>query len=206
MSVEITVDDKASSKIAALIEACGKEGRAHLHQVAANALANLIQRHIAYYAARKHTTARELGAQITGHYEKGSAAITSHGDAESGTVSIPIPGIQRAWSDLDITPSNANRLTIPISSKSYGHRVAELGALGWKFFQGKKGHEAEDILFGYKGNGKDKEVDAMYVLKTYIHQPKDPTLLPSKEELGKTAAESSVREVMRIIRKARSAA
>ena len=203
MSVEITVDDKASTVIAALIDACGKAGRVHLHQVAANALANLIQRHVAYYAARKHTTARELGAQITGHYEKGSAAITSHGDFESGTVVIPIPGIQRAWHDLNIT-AKKGALTIPVHQMSYGRRVLEMEALGWKVWSPKKkdGATMSGVLMGRR----DGEVAALYILKKSVHQPKDPTLLPSNEELGKTAAESAVREVMRIIRKARSAA
>lgn len=203
MSVEITIDDRASTKIAALIDACGDAGRVHLHQVAANAVANQIQRHIAHYAAGKHTTARELGAKITGHYEKGSAAISSHGGFASGTVVIPIPGIQRAWHDLNITAKKGS-LTIPVHQMSYGRRVLEMEALGWKVWSPKKkdGATTSGILMGRR----DGEVAALYILRKSVHQPKDPTLLPSKDEIGKTAAESAVREVMRIIRKTRSAA
>lgn len=213
MSVEVTVEDRASGKVAALIGACGDAGRSHLHTVAANALASQIQRHIAFYALRKHGTALTLGGTPTGHYEKGAAAITSDATAEGGTVHIPIPGIQRAWHDIILTTptkNGKNFLTIAKYGSVYGHTVSEARAMGWKIFRpgrrkdGTYSKKAPKILLGYRNKGDDKEL--LYTLAEKVRQPKDPSLLPSKENMAKTAADAVVKEIFRIIRKARGAA
>jgi len=213
MSVEVTIDDRASGKVAAVLEACGDAGRAHLHTTAANAVANQIQRHISLYARNKHTTATNLGGTKTHHYENGSADITSRGDANCGTVSIPIPGIQRAWHDIILTTptkNGKNFLTIAKYGSVYGHTVSEARAMGWKIFRpgrrkdGTYSKKAPKILLGYRNKGDDKEL--LYTLAEKVRQTKDPSLLPSKENMAKTAADAVVKEIFRIIRKARGAA
>lgn len=205
--MNVSIDVSSNKVIPKMMAALGEEGRRELHAVAVEDLANFITAHIRAYAPSKHQTADAFGAQPTGHYEKGMAAIGTSASADEGTVTIPIPGISRAWGAIEITPTRANRLTVPLTSAGqdvYGRTVGELRALGWKFFQGRKGHDAEDILFGYRGQGKNRETKAMFVLKTIVRLEQDASLLPSKDELYKRAANAMVKRIMDVVRKARS--
>ena len=205
--MNVLVDVSSNKVIPRMMAALGAEGRSELYAVAVEDLANFITAHIASYAPSKHRTAHAFGAQPTGHYEKGMAAIGTSASADEGTVTIPIPGISRAWGAIEITPRRANRLTVPLSSAGetvYGKTVVELREHGWKFFQGQKGHDAEDILFGYRGKGKDRETKAMFVLKTVVALDQDASLLPSKEAISKRAANAMVRRIMDVVRKART--
>lgn len=205
--MNLSVDISTNKVIPRLIEKLGPEGRRELHAVAADDLAVFITDHIRAYAGSKHRTAHAFGARPTGHYTKGMAAIGTSATPDEGVVTIPIPGISRAFHDLEIRPGRANRLTIPLSSAGdtvYGRTVGELKALGWKFFQGRKGHEAEDILFGYRGKGKSRETKAMFVLKTIVLQERDPSLLPGEDDIAKRASNAIIHRVMDAVKAARS--
>ena len=182
---------------------CLKPGsRRLLFSAAAAAVSNLVRRHIAADAPRRHNSARRLGATPTGFMEAAARKTVFHADEQHGEVVIPSPGFGRAFHDVEITPTKANRLTIPISAHAYGHRVSELKSFGWKFFQGLKGHEAEDILFGYRGKGKDREVKPLYVLKNYVRQAQDRSLLPSDAAISTTASRAMMATIQSISRKA----
>lgn len=207
MTVEVEI--KSNDIVRKLMAAFAPETRASMHALAADELAETIGAHIRRYAMSKHATARRFGAQPTRHYENGVGRISTSADSARGQVVIPIPGISRAWGAVEITPVRANRLTIPITPGGqtvYGKTVGELRALGWKFFQGPRGHESEDILFGYRGKGKAREVKAMFVLKTFVRLEQDASLLPTKEALSKKASNAIIKEVMEVVRKARGAA
>lgn len=177
-------------------------GRRDLFSAAAAAVSNLVRRHIAADAPRRHNSASRLGATPTGFMEAAARKTVFHADEQHGEVVIPSPGFGRAFHDVEITPTKANRLTIPISAHAYGHRVSELRSFGWKFFQGLKGHEAEDILFGYRGKGKDREVKPLYVLKNYVRQAQDRSLLPSDAAIGTTAARAMMAWIQHVGTKA----
>ena len=207
MTVEVEI--QSNDVVKKLMAAFAPETRASMHALAADELAETIGAHIRRYAMTKHATARRFGAQPTGHYENGVGRISTSADSAHGEVVIPIPGISRAWGPVEITPVRANRLTVPITPGGqtvYGKTVGELRALGWRFFQGQRGHEAEDILFGYRGKGKEREVKAMFVLKTFVRLEQDASLLPTKEELSRKASNAIIREVMEVVKKARGAA
>ena len=205
----VDVEIKSNDIVRKLMAAFAPETRASMHALAADELAETIGAHIRRYAMSKHATARRFGAQPTRHYENGVGRISTSADSARGYVVIPIPGISRAWGPVEITPVRANRLTIPIppgGETVYGKTVGELRALGWKFFQGPRGHESEDILFGYRGKGKEREVKAMFVLKTFVRLEQDASLLPTQEALSKKASNAIIREVMEVVKKARGAA
>ena len=205
----VDVEIKSNKVVSKLMAAFAPETRASMHALAADELAETIGAHIRRYAMSKHATARRFGAQPTRHYENGVGRISTSADSSRGEVVIPIPGISRAWGAVEITPVRANRLTIPITPGGqtvYGKTVGELRALGWKFFQGPRGHESEDILFGYRGKGKAREVKAMFVLKTFVRLEQDASLLPTQEALSKKASNAIIREVMEVVKKARGAA
>ena len=207
MTVEVEI--KSNDIVRKLMAAFAPETRASMHALAADELAETIGAHIRRYAMSKHATARRFGAQPTRHYENGVGRISTSADSSRGYVVIPIPGISRAWGPVEITPVRANRLTIPITPGGqtvYGKTVGELRALGWKFFQGPRGHESEDILFGYRGKGREREVKAMFVLKTFVRLEQDASLLPTQEALSRKASNAIIREVMEVVKKARGAA
>lgn len=197
----IKVSYKVPKSLRDWVGAVGAAGRHDLFSAAAAAVCNLVRRHIAAEAPRRHFSASRLGAAPTGHLEEAARKTVYHADSEHGEVVIPAPGFERAFHDVEITPTRANRLTIPIRDVAYGHRASELRSLGWKFFQGLKGHKSEDILFGYRGKGKDREVVPLYLLKTHVQQDQDRSLLPSDAEIGTTAARAMMAWIQRVATK-----
>lgn len=192
----VTVSIESNNVIGAMMDAVGPEGRHQLLSVAANAVRNACQEHVRSYAQSKHLTAHRLGAQPTGHYEKGSAAISWSADSESGTVTIPIPGISRAFGDVRVSPRRGKALTIPISDVAYGRTVAEVRALGWTVFRPK----GKDYLMGSDESGN---VKPMFRLVGGVVLRQDPTLLPSMDDNAGTAAKAMLNEIRRCVEKAR---
>lgn len=188
--IEVNCDvSKASAALGRIMAKIGPAGRHELYSAAAASVGNLVKRHVSRESLRRHFSARRLGAQPTGHLEKGARAVTFFASPASGEVIIPIPGISRAFQDLEIIPNHAKALTIPMNAHSYGRRVAELRALGWNFF--KMGKESSGILFGRR----EEEVVPMYVLKTRVRQAQDRSLLPSDADVARSAA-SAMRQVI----------
>ena len=99
---------------------------------------------------------------------------------------------------MEIVADNAPNLSIPINKLAYGRRVKELRSFGWKFFTPPKGHDKEDILFGYRGKGKDREVLPLYLLKKSVQQRQDRSLLPSDAAISTTASRAMLSEIQRI--------
>lgn len=195
----VSVSIHSNHVLDAMVNAVGPEGRHQLLSVAANAVKNACQEHVRAYAQSKHLTAHRLGAQPTGHYEKGSAAISWSADTESGTVTIPIPGISRAYGDVRITPRRARSLAIPISDVAYGRTVAEVRALGWTVFRPK----GKDFLMGSDEAGNVKPMFRL-VGSSVLRQ--DASLLPSMADNAGTAAKAMLAEIRRCVAKARGQA
>ncbi|MBO4709468.1 MAG: hypothetical protein J5727_06805 [Kiritimatiellae bacterium] len=206
MKVEISI--RQSTVPDALIRSLSPSARTDLHAVAAETVAEFVGAHIRSYAGRKHTTAQAFGASPTRHYEDGAAAISTSADASAGTVTIPIPGISRAWGDVTIRPGpGKSKLTIPAKSGApevYGKTVKILKGLGWKFASGRRGTPQEKLLFGRRDGEKESRV--MFVLKESVTQRRDPSLLPTQDEIADCAGKAVVRRVLDIVRKARRGA
>lgn len=199
----VSIQMKDFGKLQALMNALGPSNRQRLNAVGAKALEVAVRSHVAQISASRHSSAGRLGASPTGHYRKGMRGIAGHATAQGGEVVVPIAGISRAYHDVDIEPVRANRLTIPINAISYGHTAKELSRRGWKFFTPPKGHDKEDILFGYKGKGKGRIVKPLFLLKTIVHQRQDPSLLPSQYKCAAIVARAMTAEVNRRIANAR---
>ena len=203
MKVEISI--RQSVVPDALIQALSPSARTNLHAVAADAVAELVGTHIRSYAGSKHGTAQTFGASPTRHYEDGAAAISTSADASSGTVTIPIPGISRAWGDVTIRPGpGKTKLTIPArsgGSEVYGKTVGILRAHGWRFASGRRGTPQENLLFGRFQDEKESKV--MFILKESVTQRQDPTLMPTEDEMAKRATDAVTEYVLACVRKAR---
>jgi len=191
----IDVETKVPAKLRDFLQSVRPEGRVALNEYAAAALTNAIKRHILGYAPSKHGSARALGAQPTRHIEKRIDRISHSADANGITVTIPIPGFSRAFGDVEVRPGPGKKaLTLPMSAVAYGRTVAEVRALGWTVFRPK----GKEYLMGT--NGGDAEV--LYMLKGRVRLRKDPSLLPSPTEMGKTAARAIVERCLRAAKNA----
>ena len=206
MKVEIQAQQ---SKVPdALIRSLSPEARRDLNAAAAEAVAEFVGAHIRAYAGSKHATATAFGAPPTRHYENGAAAISTSADAEAGTVTIPIPGLSRAYGDVTIRPGPGKKhLTIPAKSGApevYGKTVAILRAQGWRFASGRTGTPQEKLLFGRFQDQKESRV--MFILKESVTQRRDPSLMPEQTEIARRAGDAVVRRVLDAVRKARRSA
>lgn len=174
-------------------------GRHHLFSAAAASVSNLVRRHIAADAQRRHFSSSRLGAAPTGFMEKAARKTVFRADAQHGEVVIPSPGFGRAFHDVEIVPTHGAALTLPISEFSYGRRVKELRSMGWIIFRPKKSEGASsnlDKLMGYGPN--DEQAIPLYLLKKRVRQRQDRTLLPSDAAISTTASRAMISEINRI--------
>lgn len=163
---------------------------------AGEVLATVVQRHVLRASAARHRTASRLGATPTGHLSEGAANIRMEKDGRRAVVTVPIPGITRAFHDLNIRPKDKKALTIPINAVAYGVRAPELASRGWSLFTlpAKEGPGA-GILFGRKAGAKSTV--ALYLLRESADVPQDRELMPSDEEMGEALAYGVQAEIER---------
>lgn len=187
----MTVDVIVPESLTRFMQRLKGAGRHELFAAAGNAVSVLINRYLKNVVApTHHRTADNLGATPTGHYE---ARTTFSADSSSATVTIPIPGISKAFKNLTITPKNAPFLTLPLNAVAYGKRAGEVRRLGWMIFRpaAKGAHRMEsgkfdryqDVLLGTK----DGETIPLYLLKKRVNQKQDRSLLPSDAAISQTA-------------------
>jgi len=154
---------------------------------AANELAETVRDHVERAAATRHSTASRLGATPKGHLSEGAAKIHMEKEGGRAVVTVPIPGITRAFHALHIRPRTSKPLTIPINAVAYGMRAPELAERGWSLFSlpAKEGPGA-GILFGRKAGARSTV--ALYLLRESADVPQDRGLMPSDEEMGEALA------------------
>lgn len=126
----------------------------------ASSLVEQTRRHVqTIYPGSKHYDPNKVGP--------GQA---SNGDVSEGEAQIDIPGITRAYRDLDIRPRFRQSLTIPMHSAAYGKKASEIDGL----FVVKKKNGSAFLAKNMGGN-----LAFMYFLAKHVHQSRDPRLLPS---------------------------
>lgn len=92
----------------------------------------------------------------------------------SGETLIDVPGVTRAYHDIDIVPKFRKYLTIPISAKSYGRKSSEFSDT---FVAFKK--DGTSGLVGQRAGAGS--VVWLYCLVKHVHQSQDSRILPSDE-------------------------
>lgn len=196
--MRINVTFQSNYVVDAVMGALRPESRAEVNSVAGRAVMNHVQRHIRSYMRTKHTSAHMLGARPTGHYEKGAAAITMTADQSGAEVRIPIPGLRRAWEDVEIRPGPGKRaLTLPRAAIAYGRTVAEVRALGWTVFRPKG---TNWLMGSHEG---DKSATLLYTLVGGVVQRLDPSLLPAQGDIAATGWAAIWKHIQKVIAKAR---
>ncbi len=196
MNIEVNVT--ANTVVSDLMGALTPNNRRELYGDAAEHLAALVQGHIRSYMGRKHATAHRLGAQPTGHYEAGAADIHTNATSERGEVVIPIPGIRRAFGDVRIEAKRAKALTIPVDALAYGRRASTLEAMGWRLFR-IKSKKGADLLMGTDG----ETTKPLYLLRKSVTQSRDPSLMPTMDEMERTVATAMVNRFRAKVKEAR---
>jgi hypothetical protein len=196
--MRLNVTFQSNYVVDAVMGALRPESRAEVYSVAGRAVMNHVQRHIRSYMRTKHTSAHMLGARPTGHYEKGAAAITMTADQSGAEVRIPIPGLRRAWEDVEIRPGPGKRaLTLPRAAIAYGRTVAEVRALGWTVFRPKG---TNWLMGSHEG---DKSATLLYTLVGGVVQRRDPSLLPAQGEIAATGWAAIWKHIQKAVAKAR---
>ena len=181
--IKVTTNiSETSVKLGKWMAQVGGAGRRMIYSRAAYHVANLVRNHLLRLGSWKHIWAERLGAQPTGFLQEAGRKTTSHASENGGEVVIPAP-LGRAFHDVEIRPRVAGALTIPASSEAYGKRAGMLASLGWKIWRPKK----RDFLMG---SIEGVEPKILYWLKASVHQRQDRSLLPSDEEMQRTAAKA----------------
>jgi len=202
--MRINVAYESNYVVDAMMGALRPESRTELFSVAGRAVMNFVQRHIRGYMRTKHHTANMLGARPTGHYRKGAAAMTTSADSSGAEVRIPIPGINRAYEDLEIRPGPGKRaLTLPRAAVAYGRKVSEVRELGWTVFHPK----GTNWLLGRRA-GEDTSVytlpTLLYTLVGGVLQRRDPSLLPPLGDIAATGWQAMWKRIHSAVAKARA--
>jgi hypothetical protein len=186
-------------KLKTLFDALGPSNRQRLLAVGGKQMEVLARSHLGRVAPTRHATADALGAKPTGLIRKGIARTVATATAEYAELTIPIPGIRRAYGTIKLsTPTRRGRkfFTIPKHAAAYGQTVETLRRRGWKIFRpGQK-----QILLGYRRKG-DKPV-ILYSLAKKATLREDPSLLPTRNEFGNAFAGGIKNEIDRRLRAA----
>ena len=92
----------------------------------------------------------------------------------TGETVIDVPGVSRAYHDIDIVPKFRKYLTIPISTQSYGRKSSEFNNT---FITFKK--DGRTGLIGQKSD--TGSVVWLYRIVKHVHQNQDSNILPSDD-------------------------
>jgi len=153
-----------------------------LLRAAGTSLAKRIRQHMRLLNRTRHSALS--GGKSSNHFspEKVSEPTVSQ---DAVTVAVDIPGITRAYHDIDIYPKEANALAIPLHASAYGISPRENNDRGtYRLFRIKKDGVPGNVLYR---NDEDGGLIAMYALTKHVHQVQDPTLMPTNQELTDSA-------------------
>ena len=162
-----------------------------------NHVAALVRDHLAGVAARRHATARRLGAEPTGFLADAAGSVIAAPEPRAVVVRVDSPGVKRAYHDVEIKPRNGSRyLTIPIQRLAYGRRVSSVARLvGEKWFVIQNGGR---ILLASK-KPENGALLPLYILKRSVRQARDPSLMPSEAEISERLVSSAAEYIRRNI-------
>lgn len=86
-----------------------------------------------------------------------------------------MPGITRAYHNLDIRAKNAKHLAIPVHREAFGVSPRDISGLFYA-----KSKSGTEMLAKTEGGS----LVAMYILKDSVHQKQDSRLMPSDRTLA----------------------
>lgn len=188
MSVRVMLDLEGLDD-AGLSAAIGElSDRTALHEAIAADAEDFVKAWGETIAASQHKTAGRLGAKPTGHLEDAYEQIQAVSDQTSASLLIPRASrLRAAFGPYVVQPGPGKTyLTLPAAREAYGKRAGEFDDL----FFAEVGPFADPVLARLKGfsavmkggsPGINAQLEVMYVLRTEVEIPEDPTLIPFDE-------------------------
>lgn len=169
-----------------------------VYRNAGETLARCIRNWMRMLNQTRHSKSAAMGLKPSNHFspDKVLEPIVTDDGAD---VPIAIPGISRAFHDIDIFPKEASALAIPLHADAYGMSPREVNDRGlFKMFRINRAGTNQKGNVLYRNN--DGVLEAMYALTQHVHQSQDRSLMPSDADMEKAAvdgAESAIRAIIR---------
>lgn len=206
MGVRVTIDDQVTPVLRKMLVIMTK--RSAMAEIAA-AVGQVVKRHL----IQKNKEPNKKGWPKTGFYGKAAEKTNWQATDSKAIVAISQEGFGQRYHGGPITAKKAGALTIPLSSKAYGHRAREFKNLiliktsGGKAILFEKG-TAKVSRTGK--NGKQHVVwklgTPMFLLVKAVDQKGDKTVIPPPEAMNAAALKACLarykREIVRLARQA----
>lgn len=155
-------------------------------------LAKCIRNHMRQLNASRHSPLSN--GRSSNHFTP-NKVLEPTVDGDSTNVVVAIPGITRAYNDIDIYPVEANALAIPLHASAYGISPREISDRGtYQLFRIKRDGVPGNVLY----RNEDDELIPMYALTMHVHQVRDPSLMPTDDEMT-TASVNGVESALKTI-------
>lgn len=203
--IKLSITDKVTPRLRELATKLqGASGTEASHAMAVEAQLTIVE-HLRLLAETRHDTANKLGASPTGFLAQATdvaaAADVISADSDSATLSMRHPAIARAYRDIQIKPKNAKALAIPINAIAYGRYAREFQDQGLFRLGGRGADVGKNILAMKSGD----TVIPLFLLVRSVTQKRDPSLMPSNEQIAAAGARGLGRFVKHALQKARNA-
>ena len=112
------------------------------------------------------------------HYDPKKVNPSNESHLNEGVVDVDVPGVSRAYHDIDIIPRNRQYLTIPMHREAFG----------------KKAPDFNDLIVVKKKDGKaflakndGGNLSMMFFLAKHVHQRMNTSIMPTDNELASVA-------------------
>ncbi len=112
------------------------------------------------------------------HYDPRKVNPSNESRLNEGVVDVNVPGVSRAYHDIDIRPRNRQYLTIPMHREAFGKKAPDFNDL---FVVKKKDGSA----FLAKNDGGN--LSMMFFLAKHVHQRMNTSIMPTDNELASVA-------------------
>ena len=171
-----------------------RTGMSSILRAAGSNLAKCIRRHMRHLNASRHSPLS--GGKPSNHFSP-NKVLEPVVSEDAVTVAVAIPGITRAYHDIDIYPKEANALAIPLHESAYGISPRENNDRGtYKLFRIKKDGVPGNVLYR---NDEEGGLIAMYALTKHVHQVRDPSLMPTNKTMTDEALKGAVAAIKAIL-------
>ena len=113
------------------------------------------------------------------HYDPSKVNPSNESRLNEGVVDVDVPGVSRAYHDIDIIPRNRQYLTIPMHREAFGKKAPDFNDL----FVVKKKKDGKAFLARNDGGN----LAMMFFLAKHVHQRMDTSIMPTDNELASVA-------------------
>ena len=104
------------------------------------------------------------------HYDPSKVNPSNDSHLNEGVVDVDVPGVSRAYHDIDIRPRNRQYLTIPMHREAFGKKAPDFNDL---FVVKKKDGKA----FLARNDGGN--LSMMFFLAKHVHKRMNTSIMPT---------------------------